>query len=440
MQINAKKIDDANAVVEAKISTALLNKKEDKIAAAAAKNMQVDGFRKGKVPIHVVKARHGEQIKQDAEQEALKELFDVSLVELSAKADEMVGEPTISKFDKNDDGIDVEIKISFKPTVIIDGYKDLIPEYKTPRIMKKDVEARVAEMLKAVAPMKKVEEDRGLQNGDFALIDFEGFIDGTLFEGGKAQNYQLEIGSGAFIPGFEAGLIGLKAGESKDVTVTFPKEYNSKELAGKEALFKVKLHEIQAKDADAKPDAEGLKKLLPAEEEPTVEKLEEQVKEQLKNEKLAKLFNDEVKPKFVDAILEKIEFALPENIINQEIDLQVRNIFAKLSEDEIKEYSEHPEKIEEERAKFADEAKNSVKLTFLVDELAKAEEIKVDDQEVMQMIYFEAMQQGQDPKQYFEYYEKQGLLPAIKMSVVEDRLFTKLFTKKETKQKEAEEK
>ena len=440
MQINAKRVDDANAVVEAKISTALLNKKEDKIAADAAKNMQVDGFRKGKVPVHVVKARHGEQIKQDAEQEALKELFDVALVELDVKADMMVGEPAISKFDKNDDGIDVEIKISFKPTVKIDGYQDLVPEYKTPRVMKKDIEARVAEMLKAVAPMKKVEEDRGLQNNDFALIDFEGFVDGTPFEGGKAEKYQLEIGSGSFIPGFETGLIGLKAGEDRDVTVTFPKEYNSKELAGKEALFKVKLHEIQAKDIDAKPDEEALKKLLPGVENPTVEKLEEQVKEQLKNEKLAKLFNDEVKPKFVDAILEKIEFALPENIIEQEIDLQVRNVFAKLSEDEIKEYSEHPEKIKEERAKFAEEAKNSVKLTFLVDELAKAEDIKVDDQEVMQMIYFEAMQQGQDPKQYFEYYEKQGLLPAIKMSVVEDRLFTKLFTKEDKKQKEAEEK
>ena len=158
----------------------------------------------------------------------------------------------------------------------------------------------------------------------------------------------------------------------------------------------------------------------------------------MKNEKLAKIFNEEVKPKFVDALLEKMEFALPEIIVNQEIDLQVRNIFGKMSEDEIKEYSEHPEKIEEKRAEFADEAKNSVKLTFLVDELARTEEIKVDDQEVLQMIYFEAMQQGQDPKKYYEYYEKQGLLPAIKMSIVEDRLFTKLFTKDEKETKEVE--
>ncbi len=438
MQINAKRIDDANAIVEAKISTALLNKKEDKIAAEAAKNMKVDGFRKGKVPLHVVKARHGEQLKQDAEQEVLKELFDAALIELDVKPELMVGEPIISKFDKSDDGIDVEIKVSFRPVVNIEGYEDLIPEYKTPRVLKKDVDARVEDMLKAVAPLKKIEEKRGLENGDFALLDFEGFIDGTPFEGGKAEKYQLEIGSGSFIPGFETGLVGLKAGEERDVEVSFPKDYNSKDLAGKKAVFKVKLHEIEAKDTSAAPDAEALKKLLPGVEDPTVEKLEEQVKEQLKNEKLAKLFNEEVKPKFVDALLEKIEFALPQIIVDQEIDLQVRNIFGKMSEEEIKEYSEHPEKIEEKRAEFADEAKNSVKLTFLVDELSRAQEIKVDDQEVLQMIYFEAMQQGQDPKKYYEYYEKQGLLPAIKMSIVEDRLFTKLFTKDEKEAEEAE--
>ena len=437
MQINAKRVDDANAVVDVKISTALLNKKEDKIAANAAKNMKIDGFRQGKVPLHVVKARHGEQIRQDAEQEILKEAFDAALIELDAKPDMMVGEPTITKFDKNDDGIDTEIKISFRPVVNIDGYKDLIPEYKMPKILKKDIEARMQEMLKVVAPLKKIDEDRGLENGDFALIDFEGFIDGVPFDGGKAEKYQLEIGSGSFIPGFETGLVGLKAGENKDIEVSFPADYNNKDLAGKVAVFKVKLHSIETKDMEANPSEKSLKQLLPGVENPTIEKLEEQVKEQLKNEKLSKLFNEEVKPKFVDAILEKMEFALPENIVDQEIDLQVRSVFEKLSEDEIKEYSEHPEKIEEERAKFADEARKSVKLTFLVDELSKAENIKVDDQEVLQMIYYEAMQQGQDPKKYYEYYEKQGVLPAIKMSIVEDRLFTKLFTKDEKKAEEA---
>jgi trigger factor len=438
MQVNAKKVDSANATIETKVSKELLSKKEDKIAAKAAKSMKVDGFRKGKVPAHVVKARHGEQIKQDVEQEVLKELFDEALKQLGVAADTVVGEPQVSKFERIDDGLDIEVKVSFKPTVNVDGYKDMVPEYKTPRIMKKDIEQRVEDMLKSVASMEKVEEKRALKSGDFAQIDFEGFIDGKAFDGGKAEKFLLEIGSGSFIPGFEDAMIGMKAGDEKDIEVTFPVEYNSKELAGKPALFKVKLHEIQVKEVSKTPDEETLKKLLPGVEKPTLEELEAQVKEQLKNEKLHTIFNEEVKPKYVETILEKLQFDLPENIVEQEIDMQVRNIFSNMSEDEIKEYSQNPKKIEEKRAEFADEARNSVKLTFIVDELAKAEEIKVDDQEVMQMIYFEAMQQGQDPKKYFEYYEKQGLLPAIKMSIVEERLFTKLFTKEPKAVKETE--
>ncbi len=440
MQINAKKVDSANAVVDAKVSTATLSKKEDKIAAKAAKSMKVDGFRLGKVPVHVVKSRHGKQIKQDVEQEILKELFDDALKQLDTNFDTVVGEPQISKFDKVDDGLDIEVKISFKPTIDITGYKEVVPEYKTPRIMKKDIEARIKDMLKSVASMKQIKEKRAAQIGDFAQIDFDGYIDGESFPGGKAEKYLLEIGSGSFIPGFEDKLVGMKAGEEKDIEVTFPKEYNNKDLASKDAVFKVKLHRIEIKDILDTPDEETLKKLLPGVEKPTFKMLEDQVKEQLKNEKLHTLFNEEVKPKYIENILEKIQFDLPNNIVDQEIDMQVRNIFSSMSEDEIKEYSKNPKKIEEKRAEFSDEAKNSVKLTFIVDELAKKEEINVDDQEVMQMIYFEAMQQGQEPKKYFEYYEKQGLLPAIKMSVVEERLFAKLFTKDNKETKEVKEK
>ncbi len=429
MQIDVNRIDSANAKISAKISKSLLEERENKIAAKAAKSVKIDGFRKGKVPPQVVKARMGDQIRQDAEQEVLKELFDEALKKLDAKADEVVGEPQITKFERTDDGLEVEVKVSFKPKVNVEGYQDLVPEYKTPRVMKKEIQARIDEMMKLSAPLKKLEEERGLQNGDFALIDFEGFIDGKPFNGGKAEGYTLEIGSGSFIPGFEDGMLGMKAGETKEIKVKFPENYNSKELAGKEAVFKVTLHEIQVKDIPKTPDEDMLKKLLPGVENPTVEKLEAQVKEQLKNEKLQKLFNEEVKPKFIEAALENIKFDVPQNIVEQEIDLQVRNIFGKMSEEEIKEYSENPKKIEEKREEHRKEAEDSVKLTFIVDELAKAEDIKVDDQEVMQLIYFEAMQQGQDPKQYYEYYQKQGLLPAIKMSILEERLFHTLFTK-----------
>lgn len=429
MQIKVERIDGANAKAEAKVSAAFLKEKQEKIAKNAAQNMKVDGFRKGKVPTHVVMARHGEQIRQDVEQEALRVFLDDALKELGAEPASVVGEPQITKMDRVEDGLDVEIKISFRPTVVVEGYAELVPEYKTPRVTKKEIAERVETMLKLTAPLKKLEVERAVESGDFVQIDFEGFIDGTAFAGGKAEKYVLEIGSKSFIPGFEDGIIGMNVGEERDVEVTFPKEYNSKDLAGKAAVFKVKLHEIQVKEVPAKPDEDTLKRLLPGTENPTMETLEEQVKEQIKNEKLSKVFAEEVKPKFVENILEKFVFDLPQNIVDQEIDMQVRNIFGSMSEEDIKVFAENPEKINEKREEYRKEAQNSVKLTFLVDELAKAEQIKVEDQEVMQMIYFEAMQQGQDPKQYFEYYQKQGVLPAIKMSIVEERLFTQLFNK-----------
>lgn len=429
MQIKVNRINSANASVEATISSALLQKKEEKLIASASSNMKVDGFRKGKVPAHLVKARYGKQLKDDAQTEALRDLYNQALAELSIKPDAIVGEPSFSKFEEKEGGLELEMKLSMRPTVIVDGYKECVPEYKAPKVTKKEIGERLEKMMQLTAGLKDVEEKRAVEKGDFVIINFEGFLDGVAFEGGKAEGYTLEIGSNSFIPGFEDGIIGMNAGESKDIEVTFPENYGKVELAGKPTVFKITLSAIQVKDVPKKPTEEILKRLLPGVENPTTEALEAQIEEELRNEKLGKIFNEEVKPKFVENILEKLSLDLPENIVEQEIDLQMRGVFNKMDEETIKEYSTNPEKIKEKREEFREEATKSVKLTFIVDELARAEGINVSDQEVLQMIYFEAMQQGANPKEYLEYYQKQGILPAIKMSIIEERLFTKLFTK-----------
>ncbi|MDY0263804.1 MAG: trigger factor [Sulfurospirillum cavolei] len=429
MQIKVNRTNSANAAVEATISPALLQKKEEKMLASAASTMKVDGFRKGKVPTHLVKARFGKKIKEDAQTDALRELYSKALEALDVKAELVVGEPSFTKFEEKEGGLELVMKLSFRPTVNIEGYKECVPEYKAPKVTKKEISERLEKTLALVADLKTVEEKRAVKSGDFVVIDFEGFIDDVAFEGGKAENYTLEIGSHSFIPGFEDGIIGMKAGKSKDIEVTFPENYGKQELAGKLSVFKVTLKEIKVKDVPETPSEEMIKRLLPGVENPTLATLEEQIETEIRNEKLGKLFNDEVKPKFVETILEKIALDLPENIVDQEIDLQMRSVFGKLSEDEIKEYSSNPEKIKEKREEFRNDAEKSVKLTFIVDELARAEGINVSDQEVLQMIYFEAMQQGANPKEYLEFYEKQGVLPAIKMSIIEEKLFNKLFTK-----------
>ena len=430
MNIKTEKIDSANCSITATISKEFIEQKETTLANAAAKDMKIDGFRKGKVPAHVVKARYGDKLTEDAKNEALRVVYEDGIKELKIDAATIIGEPAVKKFEENDGVIETEISISTRPEIKIEGYKELIPEIKKPKATKKEVEERINEMLKSVATLKKVEKDRALENGDSALIDFEGFVDGEAFAGGSAKAYTLEIGSGSFIPGFEDQMIGMKPDEERDINVKFPEEYQSKDLAGKDAVFKVTLLEIQEKVIPSDIDEETLKKFLPNEEAPTKELLETKVKEQIVAEKLAKLYQEEIKPKFVEELVKKYDIDLPLNIVEQEIDMAFRNAFSAFDEEEIKKYSTDADAAKEKREEYREDAQDSVKLTFIVDELAKAEEIAVDDQEVMQTIYYEALQTGQDPQAYIKQYEEQGLLPAVKMAIVEDKLFKKLFDEK----------
>ena len=431
MDLKTEKIDSANASVEATISKEDIDQKETALAHEAAKDMQIAGFRKGKVPAHVVKARYGDKLKQDAQNEALREIYEKSLEELGIDPTAIIGEPSVKKFEETENGdVEVEILIATKPEMKIEGYKELIPDFEVPEVTDEEVQERIDEMLKSSAPIEQVKEDRPLQEGDYALIDFEGFIDGEPFQGGSAQGYTLQIGSGSFIPGFEDQMIGMKVDETKEIKVNFPEDYHAKEFAGKEATFKVTLHEIQEKVVPADIDEETLKKFLPNEEAPSKELLEKKVKEQIEAEKLSKVYQEEVKPKFVEALVEKVEIDLPQNIVEQEIDMAFRNALPSMSEEEIKTYTTDADAAKEKREEYRNDANDSVKLTFIVDELAKMEEIAVDDQEVMQTLYFEALQSGQDPQQLIKQYEEQGLLPAVKMAIVEDKLFTKLFNEK----------
>ncbi len=439
MEVTAQKTDKANVKVEAKIAQSDIEKKIEKIAKQAAKQMKIDGFRPGKAPVAVVKKRLGERLTQDAEAEALRDILNQASKELELDADQIIGEPSVTKFDRGEEFIDVELKLSLRPEIEIGDVSDIVPEVKTPRVTKKEVEERIQQMAEAQAPFEPVEEDRGLQEGDLAVFDFEGFLDGEPFEGGKAEKFELRIGSGQFIPGFEEQMIGMKKGEEKTIKVTFPEDYRAENLKGKEAEFKIKLHEIKAK-APVTIDDELAKKLL-GKEDATLADLEKEVKEQIRSEKLSKLYNEELKPQLVEALVEKFEFDLPESVVNQEIEMALRNKVQQMSEEELAELRDNEEKIKELRESLRGDAEKSVKATFIVDALAKHEGVEVSDQEMMQTIYYEAMSMGQDPQQTFEYYQKQNLLPAIKMAMIEDRLLTKLLNdKREKKADKSEEK
>jgi len=426
VKVTVNKVDDANVIVSGTIENSTVEEYINKMAVQAGKEMKVDGFRKGKVPPHVVKQMHGDKLTQDAEGEALKELVDVGMKEAGINAADVLGQPSFKKYDKKDSGIEVEVEISTRPVFEAEGHMDVLPEFKRPEASQKEIDEKLGEIAAGNAPWTKIKRKRMVRDGDMTLIDFEGFVDGVAFEGGKAENFNLKIGSGQFIPGFEEQLIGMKYEEEKDVVVTFPEEYQSKDLAGKEATFKVKLHEIQEQVA-AELNDELAQKLLQGEENATLEMLTDRVKTQIEQTEISKLYNEELKPKMVEALVEKFDFALPNNIVEQEIDAKINAKAQQMSEEELNTFKENPEKVDVLREELRADAEASVKATFIVDALAKKEEVSVDDQEVSQAIYYEAMMSGQDPQEVIKYYEENNLLPAVKMGMIEDKLFGKML-------------
>ncbi|MCD4757705.1 MAG: trigger factor [Arcobacteraceae bacterium] len=430
MEFNAKKIDEANAVITATLQAATIDESLTKIAKQAAKTLDVQGFRKGKVPVAVVKSRYAEKLQQDAEGEALRAVLNEALAELKIANSDLIGEPAITKFDKKENGdVEVEIQISSRPQFDLGDYKALLPEIKTKKVTAKEIDEKLNEMAAHSAPLEKIKRKRMVKDGDFAVIDFEGFKDGVPFEGGKADGHTLEIGSGSFIPGFEEQVIGMKYEEEKEITVTFPEQYQAANLAGAEVVFKVKLHEIQEKAAPVIDD-EFAKKVLPQEEGANVEMLKEKMKEQIKADKTAKYYNEELKPEYLEALVEKVDFAVPTAVLEQEISQVLNNQVRTMSDAEIKELQENKDKIEEMRKEATPEATKSVKATFIIDALAKAEKVEVSDQEVTQTLYYEAMMQGQDGQALIKQYQEAGYLPAIKMSMIEQKVITKLLDEK----------
>jgi len=313
-----------------------------------------------------------------------------------------------------------------RPAIELGDYAKLVPDFKKPKITAAAVKARIDELALAQAPFETVEEDRELVEGDTAMIDFEGFVDGEAFQGGKAEGFSLTLGSKQFIPGFEDQVIGMKKGEEKTIKVTFPENYGGKELAGKDAEFKVTVHEIQTKKKP-RQDAKLAKQMLPGEEEATMDMLKEKVQEQLESEEMTKLYNEELKPQVLEALVEKINVDLPKFVVEQEMDMALNKKAQTMSEDEIKELQENADKLTELREGFREDAERSVKATFIIDALAKEEGIAVEEQEVMQTIYFEAMQMGQDPAAVYKQYQQSGYLPAIQMAMVEDKVLSKLL-------------
>lgn len=342
------------------------------------KKVEVDGFRKGKCPRNVFEKKYGkESLYNDAIDALLPTLYTEVLKESGLVP---VIQPNVDIKSIDENGVELEFIITTKPEVKVNKYKDLGVKKEKVSVTKKEIEEEIDRLRNQYAEIEI--KDGKIENGDTAVIDFEGFKDGVAFEGGKGENYPLEIGSKTFIPGFEEALIGLKSEEEKDINVTFPEDYPSDELKGKEVVFKVKVHEIKHR---VLPEInEELFDDLGIEGVNSKEELENHVKDDLTKKKESSANN-----KFVDEILAEIakntEVELDEELVHEEIHAMLHNIEDRFRMQglSLEQYLQFTKKTLEDMEKDLEpEAKKNLTYRFMLEEIAKLEKIDATEEDL----------------------------------------------------------
>lgn len=275
------------------------------------KNINIPGFRKGKAPKHMIEKMYGKNVFYE---DAIDETYPKALSEATTEAElKAVGVDDIKINEVSEDGYSFTAVVIVAPELTIDGYKGIEVEKLSTEVTDEAVEEELQAVRERNGRMVTV-EDRAAENGDTTVIDFEGFCDGEAFEGGKAENYNLKLGDGNFIPGFEEAIVGHKTGEEFTIDVTFPEEYNAENLAGKDAQFKIKIHEIKTKELP-EVDDEFVKDVS---EKDTVAEYKKELKETVAKrleEKADKDFDD----KLTDAIVELVKEEIPEVMFDNEV-------------------------------------------------------------------------------------------------------------------------
>jgi len=382
MNVKVDKQENSKVVLEFTMDKETFEKELDKAFHKNAKYFKVPGFRNGKVPRNVVEKVYGEGvlyetvIEDNVDDEYRKAVEDNKL--------EVVSKPEldVKQIGKGKDLI-YTVTLFVKPEATVKKYKGLEVKKIDSKVSKKEVDAAIESDRQKNARVVSV-DDRDLQKDDISTIDFEGFVDGVAFEGGKAENFELTIGSGQFIPGFEDQLIGMKIGEEKEINVTFPKEYHAENLAGKPATFKVKLISIKSKilpelDDEFAKDVSEFETLADYRKD-VEKKVKKQKEESAKNQKEIAV---------IDKLVENTEVVIPESMIDDEVESMSNQFASNLAYQglDLKTYCMYMNTTEEEFKKnLRPEAEKNVKLKLALDAIEKLEEIKVEAKEIDEKI------------------------------------------------------
>lgn len=375
---NTEKQEHSVVALTIEITKAELEAAKDKAFKKSGKNITVPGFRKGKAPRKMIEKLYGEGVFFEEAfnilyPEAMEMAVEKSGIKPVGRADVDLGDPA------EEGGLTIIAKVPVEPEVELGEYKGIEAEKETVKVLQADVKAELNRMAQRFARTETV--DRKAKKNDTVDIDFEGFVDGVAFEGGKAEHHELTLGSGAFIPGFEDQLIGCKAGDEKDVVVTFPEEYHAKELAGKEATFKCKVHKVEETILPAIDD-EFAKDVSDTCE--TLDDLKKEITERLKNER-QEAADTAFEEKLLDVVLEGMKADIPQAMIESQIDSIVQDFGYRLQMQGmgLEQYLKMTgTEMGAFRAMFKAQAERQVKTRLALQKVADLENIAVTEQEI----------------------------------------------------------
>ncbi|MFZ4450575.1 trigger factor [Salibacterium aidingense] len=408
---NWEKLEGNQGVLTVEVDSERFDNALDQAFQKVKKQVNVPGFRKGKVPRKLFEQRFGvESLYQDAVDIVLPQAYSEAVQETEI---EPVDQPEIDIEDiEKGKNLVFKATVTVKPEVELGEYKGLEVEEFDTSVSEEDVQEELNKLQEQQAELVVV-EDGEVQNGDTVVMDFKGYVDGEAFEGGEAENYSLEIGSGQFIPGFEEQLVGVAAGEEKDITVNFPEDYHSEELAGKEAVFSVKLHDIKRKELPELDD-EFAKDV--DEDVETFDELKKKQEDKLKHDKEHEKEHHE-RDTVVEKASENASVDIPDAMITSETDRMMQEFDQRLQAQGMSldmYYQVAGTDEEGMKEQFKGEAEKRVKMNLTLEAIAEAEDVEASEEDVEKELDKMAETYQRDKEEIRQLLAMQGGTDALK--------------------------
>ena len=374
--VKCEKLEHSMVELEFSVSAEDFKAAVDKAAKREGKKYTVPGFRKGKAPRHLIEKMYGAEV---FHYNAINDLFPAAYEAAAKEANvEPVSRPEADVVSSSlEEGVVLKVKVAVKPEITVKDYKGLKAVKTVQPVEESRVDGEIERMRQRNARI--ISREGKAEKGDTAKFDFEGFVDGVAFEGGKAEHYTLELGSGQFIPGFEDQMIGHEAGEEFDVNVTFPEEYHAKELAGKEAVFKIKLHEVETKELPELDD-EFAKDVS---EYDTLDELKASIRKGME-EQADREAELNVENALVDQVIESMEGEIPQAMYDNRMDEMVNEYRYRLQQQglQLEMYLQYlNQTMAQFRDSFKEQAEKQVKIRLALEAVAAAEGIVASDED-----------------------------------------------------------